>query len=519
VGNIALKRNPCIWIDGASRASHEQLACLTRSMEDRAWAGHCEHSTLMRNNPMMKWPLWALFLLLPACRDDGSGSSDGGGTDGGGGTGGDSSDGADGESGPEEPDPDLHGDQCGGDVLGWETVCLIESVVGEANDRGEIPGLPPEGGSTVRKLCCEGQPSVEEADAGCQGYCILETCEAALLDHLDRCESCALPNCGFDMTDCLDSGVHDQLVACLAPAQFPFYYTLTTSCSAINNELRHPDGTFDFLEDPNITGNDPKICGASENLEHEPPRGLGQFKASASDGTLARLTWSMADMSGEERSEELDVVFEYGIVPCATASADCMELTALELTLPTTSALGMTITKARLSAVSVEEAPMIERGEAFHFSEGAIRVLMQAYVDGLPLVLTGTNVGSPSGRLSPAGDQFSISGLRFEYADSVVDAALEVDIQGQYDARRPTAQITRMAAPERCGEPVTLLATSWDADQDALTHTWWVRGIGSFSGPLLELPLPAGEHTVMLTSGDTSGLFDSETLRYARTCR
>ena len=128
-------------------------------------------------------------------------------------------------------------------------------------------------------------------------------------------------------------------------------------------------------------------------------------------------------------------------------------------------------------------------------------------------------MGSPSGRLSPAGDQFSISGLRFEHSDGLVDAALELEIQGQYDARRPTAQITRVAAPERCDEPVSLLATSWDADGDDLTHTWWVRGVGSFSGPLLELPLPAGEHTVMLTSGDASKLFDSETLRYARSCK
>lgn len=275
---------------------------------------------------------------------------------------------------------------------------------------------------------------MEEADAGCHGYCMLEACEAALVDHL---------------------------VACLSPVQFPFNYTLTTSCTAINNQVRNPDGTFGFFEQPlNDPMNDPKICGMPENLEHEPPRGLGQYKASASDGTMARL-----------------------------------------------------------SVVGVEEAPVLERGEHFRFAEGTLRVLMQAYVDGVPLVLSATNVGSPSGRLSPAGDQFSISGLRFTYADSVVKAALEIDIQGQYDARRPTAQITRVAAPARCDEPVSLLATSWDADQDPLTHTWWVRGIGSFTGPLLELPLPAGEHTVMLTSSDASKLLDSETLRYTRVCR
>jgi hypothetical protein len=395
---------------------------------------------------------------------------------------------------------------------------LVQDVVGEASDRGEIPGLPPEGGSTARTLCCEGQPSVETADAGCQGYCMLEACEAALVDHFNRCGTCLVPNCGFDMTDCLDGGAHTQLVVCLNPGMWDSY-TLTTSCSAINNETRNPDGSFHFLEQPlNDTANDPEICNAPENLEHEPPRGLGQYKGSASDGTVARLTWSMAEMGGEERSEDLDVRFEYGVVPCATPSADCLELAALELTLPPTMTLGLTITRARLSVVSVEEAPMIERGEHFHFSEGAIGVLMQADVDGFPLMLNATNVGSPIGQLSPTGDQFSISGLRFEYADSVVTAALEIDIQGQYDARRPNAQITRVAAPKSCNEPVTLLATSWDADQDPLTHTWWVRGIGSFSGPLLELPLPAGEHTVMLTSGDGSRLFDSEALRYARDC-
>lgn len=252
---------------------------------------------------------------------------------------------------------------------------------------------------------------------------MLEACEAALADHLSRCDTCALPKCGFDMTDCLAGGAHDQLVACLAPAQ------------------------------------------------------------------------------------------------CTNTRADCLELTALELTLPPTAALGMMITKARLSVVSVEEAPVLERGEYFSFSEGTLRVLMQAYVDGIPLVLSGTNVGAPSGRLSPAGDQFSISDLRFEYSDRLFDATLELDIQGQYDARRPTAQIMRVATPERCDEPVSLLATSWDADQDPLTHTWWVSGFGSFSGPLVELPLPAGEHTVMLTSEDGSGLFDTETLRYARTCK
>jgi hypothetical protein len=481
---------------------------------------------MMQSSKTMMWPFVGLFLLLPACGDDGGGGSSGGGggggTDDGGGTGGDGDSGADDESGdgsPPDPGPNEHGDQCGGDVRGWETRCLVEELEAVASDRGEIPGVPPTGEHTQRALCCEGQPSVETADAGCHGYCMLELCEAALADHISRCDTCLGRNCGFDMTDCLDGGAHTQTFACLAPLGGNSY-TLTASCSAINNEKRNPDGTFFFLQQPlNDTNDDPDICMPPDNLELDPPRGLGQFTASAGEGTVARVSWSLADMSGEESSDDLEVLFQYGIMPCATPSSDCLELTALKLTLPTTTAMGMTITNARLSVVAIEDAPVLERGERFSYPEGTIRVLMQAHVNGFPLVLTGTNVGSPSGRVSPEGDQFSFSGLRFEFVDSVITAALEIEIQGQYDARRPNAQITRSTAPESCDEPVTLLATSWDSDQDALSHTWWVRDIGSFTGPLLEVLLPAGEYDVMLTSRDPSGLVDSATLRYARTCR
>lgn len=358
------------------------------------------------------------------------------------------------------------------------------------------------------------------ADSGCDRVCIQEVCEAAKIDHMNRCEKCAWFDCGFDMSDCLDGRTHNQTVTCARPVQLPYGYTLTASCSAFNNEHRNADGTFAFFEQPtNDPTNDPPFCGTLDNIEHEPPRGLGQYTGSASQGTVARVTWSMAAAGGEEMSEELDVLFQYGITPCAAPSGDCLELAALELTLPTTTALGMTITNARLAVVSIDEAPVIERGEHFRFSEGVIRVLMQAYVDGFPLVLSGTNVGNPSGRLSPAGNQFSITDLRFVFEDSAIAAALEIEIQGQYDARRPNAQITQLTTPTTCDEPASLLATSWDDDQDPLTHTWWVRDVGTFSGPLLELALPAGTYDVMLTSQDPSGLFDTETLRYARRCR
>jgi hypothetical protein len=465
-----------------------------------------------------------LLLLLPACGDDGGGGTGGGGGTDGAGTGGgsapDGADGADDESGDIEPLPDEDGDRCGGDIRGWETQCLVEDVVAWAGDKGEILGAPVTGGATGRDLCCEGNPSVATADAGCNEICLLEVCEAARIDHMNRCDTCGPWDCGFDMSKCLKSGAHTQVVTCATPVQWPSGYTLTASCSAINNETRNPDGSFDFLEIPdNMTSNDPPICEPSDSLEHDPPRGLGQYKGSESEGTVARVTWSMADAEGEEQSEELDVLFEYAITPCAAPSNACLQLTALELALPTTEVLGMTITDARLAVIAVTEAPVMERDDRFHFSDGSIRVLLQAHVNGFPLVLGGWNAGAPQGRVSPAGDQLSITDLRFEFEDSVVSAALDIGIQGQYDARRPNAQITHATAPASCAEPLTLFATSWDDDGDPLTHRWWIKDVGTFWGPLVDVVLPAGEHDVMLTSFDPSGLFHSETLLYDRRCR
>jgi hypothetical protein len=446
-------------------------------------------------------PLVGLMVVL-GCGDDGGGGS-------GGGTG-------------ETPDPfpDENGGQCGHDIYGWETRCMVQDVIADASDRGQVPGAPAEGDQTAGRLCCEGNPPVATADAGCSDICLRELCEAAKVDHMSRCESCGLYDCGFDMSNCLAGGAHKQFVTCLA-LQLPYSYTLTASCSAYNNEDRNPDGSFGFLEQPvNIdTTNDPEICNPPSNLEHDPPRGLGQYKGSESDGTVARVTWTMAGAGGEEQSEDLAVDFQYAMLPCAASPDECIQLTALDLTLPTTEVLGMTLTHARLSVISVTEAPRMERDGRFHFSDGSLRVLMQAYVNGFPLLLSGWNAGEARGRVSPAGDQLSLIDLRFELEDSVIAAALEISIMGHYDARRPNAQITQVGAPAGCDEPVTLLATSWDDDLEPLTHRWWIRDVGTFEGPAIEVVLAAGEHDVMLTSFDPSGLFDSEALRYARRCR
>ena len=463
---------------------------------------------------------WSFILTLTiACNGDSGGESgSGAGTDGAS-TGDEGAEGADGESGElQPPEPDEQGDQCGSDVFGWQTSCQVQDITAIASDKGEIPGIPPAGEHTIRTLCCEGRPSVSTADDGCEDICQLELCEAAKFDHIKRCNSCGPFDCGFDMSNCLAGGAHNQIVSCLTPLQIPFSYTLTATCSAINNEQRNPDGSFFFLEDPNIVENDPPICTPPDNREHEPPRGLRQYRASAALGTVARVTWTIAEVGGQEQSDELDVRFEYAITPCPAPSGECMALTTLELTLPPTDLLGMTVTQARLDVVAVREAPMIEHSESFGFADGALEVLMQAHVDGIPLVVSGRNTGNPHGHLSPAGDQLSLTDLRFEFDDGVLSAALEVEIHGQYDARRPNAQITPLTTASSCGEPMSWLATSWDDDGDPLTHRWWIRDVGTFEGPLLERVLPPGLLEVTLTSQDPSGRFDTETLRYDHKC-
>jgi hypothetical protein len=188
-------------------------------------------------------PCLGLWLLVPACGDDGGGDSGGDGGETGSeadasGTGGEADDGADDESGdgPDPgPPPDAYGDECGSDVYGWQTRCMVQDVTAVASDRGEIPGAPVVGDHTGRSLCCEGNPSIATADAGCEGICRLEVCEAARLDHMNGCNTCLWWDCGFDMSNCLQGGTHGQTRARFAPLGI-HGYDLTAACSAFSNE-------------------------------------------------------------------------------------------------------------------------------------------------------------------------------------------------------------------------------------------------------------------------------------------
>lgn len=405
-------------------------------------------------------------------------------------------------------------------VFGWETPCLVADRVVMASDRGEIPGVTPSGALTTRPLCCEGSPSVTTADQGCEDICILEACEAARIDHINRCTKCGAFNCGFDMSDCLSSPQSVQTVICLEPLTLPHQYTLTAVCSAFNNQGRNDDGSFLFLQHPvNNIDDDPLFCNGPEGQGVKPPRGLGQFSVREGAGSVALVTWTLEDLDGEEQSDQIDAHLEYGVIPCSTTMGNCVELASLVLTLPTTQVLGMTVANASLQVISVEEAPEIAAGGSIQYSEGALGILLRAQVDGTPLILAGYNSGNVSGLLAPEDDVFSLTGLRFEFDDGVISAMLEADVHGHYEVRAPTAEITLMPPSPICSDPVTFLATSWDPDLDIMSHRWWIEDVGTFHGSDLEVALGPGAYTIVLTTEDSTGSWDTETLYYTRSCQ
>jgi hypothetical protein len=101
----------------------------------------------------------------------------------------------------------------------------------------------------------------------------------------------------------------------------------------------------------------------------------------------------------------------------------------------------------------------------------------------------------------------------------LVDAALELNINGAYVRHAPDAVIKVIDAPIDCAMPVTFEAASSDLDDDQLTHMWWVPPWFLGTGNLLDATLPPGTYRVYLTSFDSSGKLDSTALQYLRSCQ
>ncbi len=484
---------------------------------------------------MPRWILFALSGAALACSTAGGGDNDGGGVGGTGGpppdpttTTGGADDGVDDGSGDEGTPPlPQYGDECGPSVpLGWETVCRASSTNREYTNplmqtvielENEFEEFAP--------LCCEGMPSFQEADSGCEDLCLERLCGNALDTHLwfaaeaaPGCLNDADPNCGFDMEACLAGTVHEQIIDDPNDDLDPVDYFLEVSCSAMNVSDRSVTGTWDWLEFPdNETDNDPPVCSPPPGMGAAPGARQEDFSASESAGTQAVLSWDFGELGGIESSEALMVDLGYGLVPCRSGASLCIDLRKLDISVSDIHAQGLHLSRAHLALQEIPSVPIEVVGGHFTVPDGALRFLLSANVDGMPIVLGGTNDGTVDGRMSEEG--LTLSGLRFGYQDPLFAATVQVEIESAHHASKPSSTISVLQAPLDCNEPVVFGATTDEPDGEAVSYQWWLPPHAIGSSQAVEAVLPAGHHAVLLVTQDESGRSDATALNYRRSCR
>ncbi|MCH9684952.1 MAG: hypothetical protein K0V04_26180 [Deltaproteobacteria bacterium] len=233
-------------------------------------------------------------------------------------------------------------------------------------------------------------------------------------------------------------------------------------------------------------------------------------------GSFAEATWSIGGSSGLIRSDGVDGSLSYRIRDCPNAIGDCLYLADANLELSSVSIGGIDVDQAVLSLFSTQ-APAVT-GASFSFEAGSLRALLMARIGDQWTALERQNVDVVSGTVNPSLNNFTLTELHFDYSDTLLEADLHVNINGEYANRAPRAAITVPNAPHDCSLPVAFVAASGDYDGDAMTHTWWSSSFSGGDGTLYEPVLPEGTHIIRLTSTDTHGRWSVATLNYARSC-
>ena len=428
--------------------------------------------------------------------------------------------------------PPIDDNDCGA-VLGWNTRCYqdgayikwyheddqasahtISNVVGSGN------------GSEFRGTCCEGLASESTVNAACAETCQRQACAAARSNHLDLKDGIAGThvcidaldgsiNCGFDMDACLAGTWHKQTIRFVLNHAD---YWMRASCNnAFGNDI-FIDDHFPWrqvpLDDPS---DNPGMCDNRSPPETLPGLVIPDDIAVEDAGMTAAVTWKLAGSTYSEDSQDAELRFAYDLHDCPT-HARCVDLAALDLSLPSLTIQGVSIQNARLSVYQVDSQPMILSSGAFSYGPGTLHAIMSASADGIPIMLEGANSGPVTGMLAPASGAMTLSGLDFDYSDSVIAASLEVDVVGAYTVRGPTAVIVPVVVPRDCQEPVVFRAATSDPDHQSLTHLWWVPGVLTAGGSTLDVVLAAGTHAIGLIAQDADGRLDATAIRYTRDC-
>ena len=427
-------------------------------------------------------------------------------------------DGTTGEPPPPADQPDAEGQTCDEPgTMGWQFACHVEfmnawydsTVVYDTEDPFVLGDLFPDAVS-----CCGGCAPAAEADQACEDHCYAKLCaDLKALHEANMGTGCGDGvfgvDCSFPMTECRAgelTGVQIVRTGWWSTAEFHVL------CSGVDALPDPPaEGCFGF----GVGGVDePPTCQLPDELG--PVVGGSDYVGREGAGTAATVTWAFGSQQGGQRSDALAAEIAYSLVPCE--AAECVQLQAFDVDLPSTVIEGISLQAAHLRLASIDVTPHLGARGNFTIPAGTMRVALSAKSGDTSWYLSGTNAADVSGRVHAASDTLSLTGLSIDYGDSELGASLTVDVRGSFDRRRPEALITVVDEPLDCAEPVAFAAATIDYDGDALQHRWVYGDSPRQYGALLEAVLGAGSHTISLTSVDETGAFDTDVLVYDRKC-
>lgn len=442
-------------------------------------------------------------VVLAACGGDDEGGS-GGETDGGSGD-------------PPAEDPDPEGQVCDEPgTMGWKSTCTF-SVVNAWYDDTTLFNEADVELQTIfpgEQACCGGCAPAKDADDACTGRCLAKLCGMVRELHEDNKNwTCALPwvDCTFPMSDCLQGLLEPVSVISTGSGSIAEYNIL---CA--DGDASHEPGQDGCYAESDLA--DVDTCVTATGFGQSDDFVVTDDLASADAGTTATLSWQLGSGMQLARADDLDATATYGVDACADRIGECLYMTWLSMALPSLEVGGVTVDAAHLDLVTAQAAPRLGSAGDVEFPAGSLEVLLSATTAVGRFHLIRSNTAAVAGRVSPATNTLHLSGIELDYTDSVVSASLSIDLQAVYDQRAPQAVIAVSDAPIDCGDPVAFRAASVDHDGDPMVHRWVADDGSRGKGALFEAILVPGEHTVKLTSVDSHGTFDTDTLLYNRRC-
>jgi hypothetical protein len=434
-------------------------------------------------------------------------------------------------AGPEYNDDCLPGPEGSDWFMGWQITCNASSATRSFVNPLDASFVEVEDVSgPFGNVCCGGMPPVAEADLDCQVLCMEQICEAARVQHVawaldvsnDGAGGDCLDvntNCGFDFDLCMTGTLHEQVAY---PGAL-FSYFLEAECEAAHDQLISPYGSYgdywDWIQFPNDPADDPvPLCAPIPEPEPGLPEHASENEVGEEPGTTVTLQWSVAGGPIEsEQSLDAQVDLAYAVNPCARG--ECIGISHLHVTVPDGTYQGLVLENLHMILEHAPEEVPLSASGAFFLGPRMLRATLSLVVNGMPLVISGYNEGRARGVALPSTDTMTLTNILFGFDDGMIDATLELDINGSYVRHGPDALIKVIDAPTDCAMPVTFEAASRDLDGDPLTHTWWLPPWFLGTGNLLDATLTPGTYGVYLTSMDPSGRADSTALQYVRACR